>query len=235
MLEGLLGSRRGKRPQCQFLFIISYGRSGSTLLQSLLATIPGAHIMGENQDVLAGLFQAYRNAAYAVRQEGQSPRIRAGDPWRGAHLIDPQSFNRKLARAFLQDILNVPGNACVVGFKEIRYFDHDDLEDYLDYIRMTFSPALLLFNRRRAEDVARSGWWKQHPYVRGRPADIEREVRLFDQRIDKYASEAPDSCAIVNYEDYCRDVRVLEPIFERLGAPFDYESARAVIARPLKH
>ena len=40
------------------LLIVTYGRSGSTILQSLAQTIPGCHTAGENYNALEGLFRA---------------------------------------------------------------------------------------------------------------------------------------------------------------------------------
>jgi hypothetical protein len=192
----------------------------------MLASIPRAHIMGENHDTLAGLFQSYRSAVQARVEQGGVPRIAQGDPWRGAHRINPERYNQKLANAFLDEVLNVPETASIVGFKEVRYFDHDDLEDYLDYIRLTFVPALLIFNRRNAEDVARSAWWRDHP------ADIAEEVRHFDET---YAALHSGSCLAVSYEQYVRDPKVLQPLFERLEAPFDPAKLRMILSVRLEH
>src|SRR4029450_11842692 len=138
-------------------------------------------------------------------------------------------YNRKLAYAFIEEVLNVPKSATLVGFKEVRYFEHDDLEEYLDYIRFTFEPALLIFNRRRAEDVARSAWWKDHPAV------VAEELRRFDQRTEAYASLHPDCCITVSYDEYARDPQMLEPLFRRLGAPFDVLNLNDVLSVRLKH
>lgn len=195
----------------------------------MVATVPGAHVMGENQDALAGLFQSYRAAVEAKAGQGSSARTRPGDPWRGAHLIDPVNYNRKLADAFLADVLNAPRAATIVGFKEVRYFDHEDLEEYLDYIRLTFTPSVLVFNRRDAESVAGSGWWKDHP------ADIAGEVRRFDQRTEIYAARHPECCLAVSYDQYVRDPQVLRPLFDRLGASFDLAALHDVLAVRLNH
>ncbi len=52
-----------------YLFIVTYGRSGSTLLQGILNSIPGYLIRGENR---AALFHLY-----SLREH---PRHREGDP-----------------------------------------------------------------------------------------------------------------------------------------------------------
>jgi hypothetical protein len=195
----------------------------------MLATVPGSHIMGENLDGLAGLFQSYRSAVRAKAEQGSTPRIAPGDPWRGAHEINPNEYNRKLAKAFLEEVLNVPEDATVAGFKEVRYFDHDDLEDYLDYIRQTFVPGLLVFNRRNAEDVAKSGWWKIHP------SDIADAVRRFDRRTETYAALHPSCCLTVSYDSYVRDPEVLQSLFDRLGASLDLAILNKVLSLRLNH
>lgn len=195
----------------------------------MLATIPGSHIMGENMNALAGLFQSYRSAVEAKTEQGSAPRTAPGDPWRGAHKINPDRYNQKLAKAFLEEVLNVPEGATVVGFKEVRYFDHEDLEDYLDYIRRTFAPCLLVFNRRNAGDVAKSGWWRNHR------ADIAEAVRRFDQRTEIYAAQHSNCCSTVSYDDYVRDPQVLQPLFERLGVSFDLATLKDVLAVRLNH
>ena len=40
--------------------IITYGRSGSTLLQSLLNSIDGVHISGENGGIINQLYYTYK-------------------------------------------------------------------------------------------------------------------------------------------------------------------------------
>src|SRR4029077_10406017 len=75
-------------PDRHFVFIITYGRSGSTLLQKIISTIPGSHFNGENCDTLGGLYTSFRNAQFAKDDQGREPRKSSGDPWRGAHLID---------------------------------------------------------------------------------------------------------------------------------------------------
>lgn len=222
----------GVTPDCRtFVFIVTYGRSGSTLLQRMLSTIPKSYILGENVDALAGLFQSYRSAAIAKRKHGNRRRSSVADPWRGVHLINPERYNRKLAATFIEEILHPPPNATLVGFKEIRYLEHDDLEEYLDYLRRTFRPCVLVFNRRNADAVAASARRKDHGY----PNDSAKAVCQFDQRVDAYVSLHRDDCEVVIYDDYIRNPQVLLPLFGRLGACIDEAKLRKVLLVDLKH
>jgi Sulfotransferase family len=229
VFSALRRRRDSWRPERQFVFIVCYARSGSSVLQSMLASVPGSHVMGENSDALSGLFQSYRATIQAKSEQGCSARTAPGDPWRGAHNINPDEYNHKLAMAFLDEVLRPPEAATIVGFKEVRYFDHEDLEDYLDYIRLTFTPSLLVFNRRDAQAVARSGWWKDHP------SDIAAEVGRFDQRTEAYSAVHPDCCLSVNYDHYVQDPLVLRPLFDRLGAAFHLATLQDILAVRLDH
>jgi hypothetical protein len=214
----------------QYVFIVTYGRSGSTVLQNVLATIPGSHIMGENADALAGLFSSWRSAVQTRDQAGGTVRGASGDPWRGAHRVDPLRYNDELVRVFVSEILQPPRRAWLVGFKEVRYFDHDDdLSDYLDYIRMSFQPALLVINRRRGTDVAGSAWWKNHP------DDIATAVARFDDLTAAYAALHPDDTLVLDYDEWASDAASLRPMFERLGVRFDLSVVEGVLAVPLSH
>lgn len=134
-----------------------------------------------------------------------------------------------MIQLFIEEVLRPPANAWLIGFKEVRYFDHEDLEDYLDYIRTSFPSALFVFNRRNGPDVARSGWWKDHP------ADIADEVAKFDCRVDAYLAQHPESGLVVHYEDYCRDPEHLRPLFDRLGVRLDSIRLRSLMTERLAH
>lgn len=221
----------GKQKPVRYIFIVTYGRSGSTLLQKVLARIPGCHMTGENDDALGGLFKSWRSAVVARTVHGTKSRTGAGEPWRGAHRIDPERYNRRLARIFLREIVRPPLGAKWIGFKEVRYFTRydEDLLDYLDYIRMTFSPALLVFNRRRAADVAQSAWWKTHP------TDVASKVESMDAAMEAYARQHPDETIILDYDAWSADPELLRPLHDRLGTPFNLARIRKVLAERLTH
>ena len=42
------------------VFVITYGRSGSTLMQGILNSIDGFHIKGENNGFVFKLFESYQ-------------------------------------------------------------------------------------------------------------------------------------------------------------------------------
>lgn len=212
------------------LFIVTYGRSGSTLLQNLLMTIPGCTIRGENLNLLEGLWRAERRAA-EVRQGFAHLGRHPTQPWFGVEHIRPEAFGAALVEAFVAQVLAPPPDARWFGFKEIRYSQvGDDLEAFLDFIRARFPNAHFIFNTRRGEAVAASRWWRKR-----KTEDVLAMVAAMDARFARYAAAHPDCCFETRYEDFTAEPEVLRPLFERLGEPFDPAAIRAVLEHRLTH
>jgi hypothetical protein len=215
----------------RYVFVVAYARSGSTLLQKILASIDGFHVTGENADALAGLFFSYQSAYQARHEQGTEPRTDPGDPWRGADRIDPEHYAKTLGQAFVEEILQPSARARMIGFKEVRYFDRlDVLDEYLDFIRLAFAPALLVLNRRDPAAVAASGWWKNYPR-----ATMIAEIERFDTLAAAYAAKHPDATVTLDYDVYSRDAAALRPLFARLGVPFDLRSVQRIMDVRLDH
>ncbi|HEX2135431.1 MAG TPA: sulfotransferase [Microvirga sp.] len=212
------------------MVIATYGRSGSTLLQKILGSIPGYHITGENFLALHGLFRSFQDAEKTKALKGQK-RLTLGDPWRGADRIEPETYGARLVDVFLEEIIKPPKGSRVVGFKEIRFAENlDDLDEFLDFIRTFFNPARIVFNVRNAEDVARSGWWKDHP-----SETVISLVERFDAQARAYAASYPNEAIVVRYDDYTKNPEELRDLFRFLGEDFDRTLVDDVLKVPLKH
>ncbi|NRB35100.1 MAG: sulfotransferase [Rhodobacteraceae bacterium] len=212
------------------LFIITYGRSGSTLLQSLLHTIPGAHLTGENYNVLAFVFRASHRAHLTKREWGQKPKP-GNHPWYGADAVMPQRFERGMINLFVRDLIQPPTNARWIGFKEIRYpAVGDDLPRFLTFLRRSFPNAHVVFNSRDPRKVAKSRWWANKPRK-----DVIKMVTECDARFATYAAANPDHAIHVHHENTVSDPESLRPVFEMLDEPFDLDRINEVLAQPLTH
>src|SRR5699024_1079660 len=103
----------------EFLFIVTYGRSGSTLLQGILNSIDGYQIRGENGNIP---YHIYKYCRTAELQKAKRPKATSPDaPWYGIADYDSEEA-RTSARTFIVDtVLHPRPSARVVGFKEIRW------------------------------------------------------------------------------------------------------------------
>lgn len=209
------------------IFVVTYGRSGSTLLGGILNSVPGICVRGENDNALFHLFCAINAARHA--SSGRTDVAQPSDAWYGGSLIDADNFHRTLLGGFIEHVLVPPTNTAAIGFKEIRY-DADYMSDeqfdaYMDFLLQAFERACIIFNIRSWQDVARSEWWIERPFAR-------RYVTNCDARFERAARRHSGVTFKVKYDDYVRDPDNLRPLFEFLGATFDRGIVADVLARP---
>jgi hypothetical protein len=143
------------------LLIVTYGRSGSTLLQGILNSIPGVLIRGENYNFAFHLYESYLKILAASEFEFAKSSESPTHSWYGANRIDIEKFNTNIFQA-IRDVIIADqcGLVRTWGFKEIRYPNiGDQLGGYLDWLTMIMPNLGIIFNTRDLDDVAASGWW----------------------------------------------------------------------------
>lgn len=206
-----------------YLFVVTYGRSGSTLVAGLLNAIPGYLIRGENGNALHHLFHFHQ----ALARESQRPAgntRRKTHPWFG---ISDVPLRRSLAssrRLVLETVLRPKEHTRVTGFKEIRWY-HDDVEEYVAWLRDVFPGARFLVNTRDHASVLKSAWWaKEDPAVAG------PRLAAIESRLLALADSLGDAAYRIHYDAYVADPLVLRGLYDWLGEPWDEPSVRATLA-----
>ena len=213
-----------------FLFIVTYGRSGSTVLQSILQAIPGAHISGENYNALFGLQQAVTSVRRTKRMWGQKPRAQ-NHPWYMADCINPDKFANSVMKLFIDEVIQPPTDATWIGFKEIRYTQTDNkLEPLLDFMRNRFPNSFIVFNSRRVDDVVKSKWWARQPVDH-----VTALVTDMDKKFAEYAEKHPGRCFHVRHEETVLGAGNLDPIFEAIGERPAEEAIKSILSTKLNH
>ncbi|RMH46680.1 MAG: sulfotransferase [Alphaproteobacteria bacterium] len=217
----------------RFVFLLTYGRSGSTVLNRVLNAIPGYLIRGENENALFHLFrylQALRRARHDYLRRDAGPE----HPWFGANGIRVRRIMAESLNGFLRHVLRPEPDSRVLGFKEIRHtrlaMSGPEFRAYAEFLLEAFPGARLVFNTRRWQDVARSGWWTQMP-----PERVREVLDDADARFAAMRDAHPDRCILMRYEDYAADPAALRPLFDFLGEPFDAAAIGALMAERLNH
>lgn len=210
------------------VFIVTYGRSGSTLLQGILNSIEGYHIRGENLNALVPLFKSYKRIRRSRFEFGKD-RLNEKNPWYGADGLDHVTYGAALAETFISQVLRPMPGTTVTGFKEIRYGGMDfakveEAVEYLQFIRDSFPRARFIFNERNIDDVIDSAWWK------GR-SDARDTVKELLNRMQLMYEPHKDVSMWVNYDDYVNNVANLQPLFHFLEEPFDKERILNLMAK----
>lgn len=211
------------------IFLITYGRSGSTLLNGILNSIPGVCMRGENYGALAHLGRAVE-AITKTREKANDPHMPPDTPilaFHGSTLVDPTGFRRKLVAAFVDHVLRPPSDAVAIGFKEIRFvvtqMSEAEYDQHIEFLFESFERPCILFNSRKWIDVAQSEWWRKDPHA------VER-IQQCEERFRRTMRLHPDSTFWVEYDRYIRDPDALRDLYAFLGAEFD----RAAIERVLQ-
>jgi hypothetical protein len=216
------------------VFIVTYGRSGSTLLQAVLNSLPGWCIRGENADAFGAFATAWANLAdepVVTRLERNQPRTPPDHPWYGGEALSAARMGATLARLFTDEVLRPPPGTRVAGFKEVRWGAlPGGIARSLRFAEAFFPDSRFVFNTRDHAQVLRSAWWasRPEPEVRAMLADWEAQF-------DTEAALRPDRTIRLHYNDWSSHPEGLRPLIEWLGEDFDPATVAAILARPLTH
>ncbi|GAA4868669.1 sulfotransferase [Serinicoccus chungangensis] len=214
-----------------YLFVVTYGRSGSTTLQAILNSIPGFLIRGENRQVLTSLHQFHRTLV-RERRNFRAQQERRGTPVGGMTPSDPfygidgypvETALAELRQLVTSTLLRPEADTRVTGFKEIRWYQAD-VDEFVDWLRDVFPGARFLINTRRKEDVAASGWWADDPQALPK---LDRMEAGFTRLLENLGPAAHH----VHYDDYAGRPEALEPLFAWLGENFDAERLAQVMSK----
>jgi hypothetical protein len=148
----------------KYVFVVSSGRSGSTLVQGLLNALPGVLVRGENGFYLLPLFRSQRRLRNYQHSFG-------GNSWTptsaffGVAEADPDDFVRTTRRLMHTQLLarRSPTSVRVLGFKEIRWEElrADEWPAFFDFFERIFPNAKYVLNDRNPDRVVDSGHWQK--------------------------------------------------------------------------
>lgn len=206
-----------------WVFIITFGRSGSTLLQGVINSIPGYEVKGENNFILLPLFRAamrLKTTRYKFGYHETHPI----DSWYGSHDVDLDGFSRQIVSAFVDTVVRPGGNAHVGGFKEIRYHElqENEIEEFMIFMTRYFNNPCFVYNERNIEDTSKSSFWN-------RVDDPQKSINRSLQHMKKMYELARDRSYWVNYDEYVKDPAQLEGLFSFLNEPFDLDQIQKVM------
>jgi len=204
-----------------YLFVVTYGRSGSTLLMGLLNSIPGYLVRGENWDALNHLFRFHQTLVEGSTRWDPARLRQRTHPFFGAGDFPEQRSLERIRELVVDTVLRPRDDTRVTGFKEIRWY-HDDVDEYVAWLRSVFPGARFVVNTRDHDEVRRSGWWAKHP-------DKAEDLPRIEARILALADALGDAAYRLHYNDYVSDPTVLRGLFDWLGEPWDEPAVRAVL------
>ena len=197
------------------ILIVTYGRSGSTLLQGLLNSIDGVLVRGENENFIIGLYESYERLCLAKKH---LKSIKPSHSWYGVHLIDIGLFIQHCT-AIIEDAIladqKYNNDIKAYGFKEVRYYEAEKFDKYLDFLDKVFPNVCFIFNTRNKNDVSNSSWWKNRS-----KDSVVKLLEDTENKFKNYAKNHPNNCFLIKYEDVINKTENLKSMFEFIGAGY---------------
>jgi hypothetical protein len=221
------------------ILIITYGRSGSTLLQALLNSIDGCVVRGENDGLCYGLYRAYASLMQSkVEANSVKKELRGVSfPWFGADEFDDERFIQDAWQLIRHQLISEreEGTVQCLGFKEIRYLKCDlygkpgesvnHLPSYLDFLSKVFPNPAFIFLTRDHEQVMLSGWWKTW-----NKANAQKLLDEFEAETKVY-SEDKSWIFRIAYSDIVERSPRLKAMYEFLGVTYEDNRVEQVLAK----
>lgn len=213
----------------KYIFVVTYGRSGSTLLQSMLGQLENTHLAGENLGVPFDLAKAYCSAVDAKKQFsnlGWEP----SSSWYGIQRSDPDLLGAHCAQIVYDNYIRPPEGTRIAGFKEVRWVsDGFSLQPTIRFLETFFQPCYFIVNIRDPEATSRSGWWAKMP-----KEETIAMLTGYREELIAFASRN-NNAHLVNYDEYSVEPSILEDMFGFLGEPYDSHFVESVMAKRLTH
>jgi hypothetical protein len=183
----------------RYVFVVTYGRSGSTLTQGMLNALPRTLVRGENNLFLLPLFRAwFMLKNYRDRFLGaNNPKTTSA--FYGLHELDMDAF-----AASLRDLVRVqllgstpPEEVDRLGFKEVVWHRVKPRQwtEFFDFMDLTFLDPLYVLNQRDVETTASSGFWQtRKPGLAVQQINRVRKLQAF------LRESRPERCYDTRYE-----------------------------------
>jgi hypothetical protein len=164
-LMSVRARRRLKRAPRRFVFVVAYGRSGSTLVQGLLNALPRVLVRGENNFYILPIYQSMVLARRFRRRYHGPGSNDATSAFYGVNGVRPADFAVFTRDLVVRQLLDrTKGSQLdVIGFKEVRWhhIGADEEADFFDFMDVAFPGVQYVLNERDRDAVAGSGFWKR--------------------------------------------------------------------------
>lgn len=214
------------------VFVVTYGRSGSTLLQGLLNALPRTVVRGENGFFVIDLFRATRRATSFATTHSKHGIRNVTSAFYGLYTVRSQAFVLGTRRMMVPMLLGEHRRADVdrLGFKEVLWHEiaPEETEAFFDWFDRVFPGARYILHTRDRDALPASGFWR-HQDVESVFAKVDR----VEQVQDFLRRTRPDRVLDTSYERLVADDATRDEELRSL-ATFVVGSWDEAMLRPLR-
>jgi len=218
----------------RFIFVLSYGRSGTTLLQGALNNSELIHFAGENFGFVERLHRAEQALKDALAESQLQPH--RDKPTEAFYGITSAPFERhsELYRELLIELVmsSCPSNKkpSHIGFKEVRYPYFDRLIEHLEWVQRVFLNPTLVLVTRDLDEVLRSGFYRELPRIE---RERRRQVLVKFENVAREFLTSVGSGVELKYSQIAANSEQSAEILQGVGIPVTAQNFEE--AQKLKH
>jgi hypothetical protein len=191
--------------QPRFVFVVTYGRSGSTLAQGMLNTLPRTLVRGENNLYLLQLFRAYAGLS-SFMDKFAGAAAKPSSAFYGLREADLGTFATSVRELVQRQLLGSTDGSEVdrLGFKEVLWhrIKPKEWSGFFDFTDLAFGQPLYVLNRRDVAMASTSGFWRKK-----RPGVAEGQINRVLRLQDFLRESRPDRCFDTEFEAMTSDDR----------------------------
>lgn len=189
----------------RFTFVVTYGRSGSTLVQGLLNTLPGALVRGENNLFVLPLFRSWALLRGYHRRYGKLAGERGvQSAFYGIDEVSADAYAESARELVMRQLYGSadPSTVEVLGFKEVAWHRVRPKESpaFFNFLDMAFPDARYVLHRRAHEDVTKSGFWRRED-----PDSADLALQRVETMQDRLRETRPGRTHDTRYERLTSD------------------------------
>ncbi|WP_343900464.1 sulfotransferase, partial [Nocardioides aquaticus] len=232
--------QRQRHRRFQYVFVVTYGRSGSTLVQGLLNTLPRTLVRGENGLYLVHL---YRALADSRRFRSRHDKYRGRAPssaFFGVRHTKERYFHRAVRGIVKDSVLGPvdPSSVDRLGFKEVQWHrvEPEEVAGFFDMMDAAFPGARYVLNTRDPEAVLKSGFWRRvDDDVAAQRVEAIKEIQQFlrETRPERVLDVAYEAVTAADQAVQDRQLVALGEFVTGDPVPTELlEAMRATVAQP---
>jgi hypothetical protein len=199
-------SAADSRPGPDYVFVVTYGRSGSTLTQGMLNTLPRTLVRGENNLYLLPMFRAYAGLKNFKRKYGGPGSVKAASAFYGLGEVDLDGFASSVRDLTQRQLLGAvaPADIDRLGFKEVLWHRIKPKEwtRFFDFMDLAFGEPRYVLNRRDVAMASTSGFWRKEA-----PGEAQRQIGRTLELQDHLRETRPGRCFDTQFEDMVSEDR----------------------------
>jgi hypothetical protein len=185
----------------QSVFVVTYGRSGSTLVQGMLNALPRTLVRGENRLFVLPLFRGHDVLRRHRETYNRPATRRPTSAFYGLDEIDVRALASDIAALVNRQLLGDVDASAVdrLGFKEVVWHrvQPDEREAFFAFLDAAFGEPLYVLNQRDPESTRASGFWQK-----SEAATAQRQISRVRDHQAYLAESRPDRSIVVHYEAF---------------------------------